>query len=75
MRVRYTSGSNREGRKRAQVRVHERWVRAVRRGMSAFGKPWTELRGDRSDYDVLENIPSLSAAKAADTSDSDSESE
>ena len=71
MRVRYTSGTNREGRKRAQVRVHERWVRAVRRGMTAFGKSWTDLRGDRSDYDVLENIPPLEAPVLGSDSDSD----
>ena len=71
MRVHYTSGMNREGRKRAQVRVHERWVRAVRRGMTAFGKPWTDLRGDRSDYDVLENIPALEAPVFEPDSDSD----
>ena len=48
-----------------------RWVRAVRRGMTAFGKPWTELRGDRSDYDVLENIPALEAPVFGSDSDSD----
>ena len=60
-----------EERKRAQVRVHERWVRAVRRGMAAFGQPWTDLRGDRSDYDVLENIPALEAPVPGSDSDSD----
>ena len=48
-----------------------RWVRAVRRGMTAFGKPLTELRGDRSDYDVLENIPALGAPVPGSDSDSD----
>ena len=56
MRVRYTSGTNREGRKRAQVRVHLRWVTAVRRALAKFGD-WRDLKGDRSDYDILEDIP------------------
>ena len=63
MRVRYTSGTNREGRKRAQVRVHLRWVTAVRRALSAFGA-WEDLKGDRSDYDILENIPEMPPAEA-----------
>ena len=70
MRVRYTSGTNREGRKRAQVRVHLRWVTAVRRALSAFGS-WEDLAGDRSDYDILERIPELPvAATASDASGS-----
>lgn len=58
MRVRYTSGTNREGRRRAQVRVRARWVLAVRWGLAKFGQPWTELPGDRSDYDILECLES-----------------
>ena len=57
MRIRYTSGSNREGRRRAQLRVHLRWVTAMQRALLAFGKPWQELPGDRSEYDLLESLP------------------
>ena len=56
MRVRYTSGTNREGRRRAQVRVRARWTLAVRWGLAKFGQPWTALSGDRSDYDILERL-------------------
>jgi hypothetical protein len=56
MRVRYTSGTNREGRRRAQVRVRARWTLAVRWGLAKFGQPWTALPGDRSDYDILERL-------------------
>ena len=55
----------------ARAVPYERWVRAVRRGMTAFGKSWTDLRGDRSDYDVLENIPALEAPVFGSDSDSD----
>ena len=61
MRVRYTAGSNREGRRRAQLRVRRRWIAAVRRGLLRFGRPWTELPGDRSDYDILVDLPPLEA--------------
>ena len=74
MRVRYTSGTNREGRKRAQMRVHARWILAIRRGLSAAGKSWRDLVGDRSDYDILENIPPLQTGGAA-TGGSDDEDE
>ena len=57
MRVRYTSGVGREGRRREQVAVRARWVRAVRRGLARFGRPWQELPGDRSDYDILVDLP------------------
>ena len=57
MRVRYTAGSNREGRRRAQLRVRRRWILAVRRGLARFGRPWTDLPGDRSDYDILVDLP------------------
>ena len=60
MRVRYTSGTNREGRKRAQVRVHARWTAAVRAALRdwialdrSLGREWTDLVGDRTDYDIL----------------------
>ena len=56
-RIRYTSGSNREGRRRAQLRVHLCWVTAMQRALSGFGKPWQELPGDRSEYDLLESLP------------------
>ena len=59
MRVRYTSGSNREGRRRAQLRVRRKLINAVRRGLHRFGKHWSELSGDRSDYDILEDLPPL----------------
>ena len=59
MCVRYTSGQNREGRRRAQLCVGRKWITAVRRGLARFGRPWTELRGDRSDYDILEALPPL----------------
>ena len=59
MRVRYTSGTNREGRRRAQLCVGRKWLTAVQRGLARFGKPWTELPGDRSDYDILEELPPL----------------
>ena len=61
MRVRYTAGSNREGRRRAQLRVRRRRIAAVRRGLLRFGRPWTELPGDRSDYDILVDLPPLEA--------------
>ena len=57
MRVRYTSGSNREGRRRAQLRVHLRWITALRRALTVFGRPWDQLPGDRSEYDLLEELP------------------
>jgi len=57
MRVRYTAGANREGRRRAQLRVRRRWILAVRRGLARFGRPWTDLPGDRSDYDILVDLP------------------
>ena len=72
MRVRYTSGTNREGRTRAQVRVHLRWVTAVRRAIAHLGG-WELLKGDRSDYDILENIPPLAVTEAARSSGSDEE--
>ena len=56
MRVRYTSGTSREGRRRAQVRVRARWTLAVRWGLAKFGQSWTALPGDRSDYDILEHL-------------------
>ena len=56
MRVRYTSGTNREGRKRAQLRVHLRLVMAVRRALAKFGD-WRDLSKDRTEYDILEDIP------------------
>ena len=56
MRVRYTSGTNREGRKRAQLRVHLRLVTAVRRALAKFGD-WRDLPKDRTEYDILEDIP------------------
>lgn len=59
MRIRYTSGSNREGRRRSQIRVHARWCLAVRRALAAYGKPWESLPGTRADYNILENIPPL----------------
>jgi hypothetical protein len=55
--VRYTSGSNREGRRRAQLRVHLRWITALRRALTVFGRPWDQLPGDRSEYDLLEELP------------------
>ena len=61
MRVRYTSGTNREGRKRAQLRVHMRLVTAVRRALAKFGD-WRGLAGDRTEYDILEEIPDAPAA-------------
>ena len=57
MRVRYTSGVGREGRRRAQILVRRRLVHAMRRALAAFGRPWTELPPGRSDYDILESIP------------------
>ena len=60
MRVRYTSGSNREGRRRAQLRVHRRWVTAMQRALLVFGRPWQDLPGDRSEYDLLEDLPPAS---------------
>ena len=57
MRVRYSSGSNREGRRRAQLRVHLRWITALRRALTVFGRPWDQLPGDRSEYDLLEELP------------------
>ena len=54
MRVRYTSGSNRVGRRLAQIRVHARLVRAVSRAVTAAGG-WQSLPGTRADYDVLLN--------------------
>ena len=44
MRVRYTSGSNREGRRHAQLRVHLRWITALRRALTVFGRPASRLR-------------------------------
>jgi len=64
MRVRYTSGATRAGHRAAQLRVSDRWKRAVRQGLARFGASgadWTQPRGDRSDYDILVNLgPSAS---------------
>ena len=59
MRVRYTSGSNRVGRRLAQIRVHARLVRAVSRAVTAAGG-WQSLPGTRADYDVLLDVPEAS---------------
>ena len=62
MRVRYTQGTNREGRRRAQLRVHLRWVTAMTRAVTVnFGGPWESLPGDRSEYEYLENLPGAEA--------------
>jgi hypothetical protein len=63
MRVRYTEGTAREGRRRAQLRVCERWVRAVRRGLARFARPWEELPEGRSDYDILADLPAADDAQ------------
>ena len=59
MRVRYTSGTNREGRRRAQLRVHARLVLAVRTALAIFGQPWTSLPKGRADYGILDALEGL----------------
>ena len=57
MRVRYTSGENRHGRRTAQLRVRRRLVFAVRHALRVFGAPWRDLlalvRECGSDYSVI----------------------
>lgn len=66
MRVRYTSGQNRQGRRTAQLRVIHKLVRAVREAISRFGAPWTDLtalvRGHNSDYSILHRLHTSSSS-------------
>ena len=54
MRIRYTSGTNREGRRRAQLRACGLWIQMVRTALSQVEGGWRALPGDRSEYDILE---------------------
>jgi hypothetical protein len=65
MRIRYTSGTNRQGRRTAQIRVHSRWVAAVRYALAQIEEPWQELRRlileHGSDYSILHSLHSSPA--------------
>lgn len=57
MRVRYTQGANRHGRRTAQIRVRRRLVAAVREALRRYARPWESLislaRSSSTDYSIL----------------------
>ena len=55
MAAAYCEGDGREGRRRAQLRVRNKWTSTVRKSLSLFDRPWLELPKGRSDYDILDN--------------------
>jgi hypothetical protein len=59
MHVRYTSGDKREGRRRAQLKVRCKLIRAISHALNTFARPWQELPAGRRDFDILENLPPL----------------
>ena len=43
MSIRYTAGNGRVGRRKMQMRVHLKWVRAIQKALKAFARPWSDL--------------------------------
>ena len=53
MSLRYSQGEGRKGERQEQLEVRTRMVRAVREGLSRFGRPWTELPPGTEDWHIL----------------------
>jgi hypothetical protein len=70
MRVRYTQGENRQGRRTSQIRVRRRLCAAVREAIRLFGQPFPQLRAlateRATDYSILAALtPEPAAAPPA----------
>ena len=54
MSIRYTAGSGRVGRRKLQMRIHLKWVRAIQKALRAFARPWSDLPSGRLDYEIFD---------------------
>ena len=54
MSIRYTAGKGRVGRRKMQMRVHLKWVRAIQKALRAFARPWSDLPNGRLDYEIFD---------------------
>ena len=53
----YCEGEGREGRRTAQLRVRTRWIKAVKKALDQYARPWTTLPHGRNSYDILRAEP------------------